>query len=110
MLEDVTPAAASMRVSIDPATGRLSVPQPGAAGLAPLWSLARMPAVMPAVVQLVDGSLMVDLSGIFLTSAVASIGWDGHPTLGCVDFGVDPEEYLRSLSLVTPPARAKVRE
>ena len=107
---EVMPATASMRVTIDPVTGRITVPGADAPGLQPLWSMSRLPSPPLPVVRLDDGSLMVDLTGIFLTNAVASIGWDGKPTLGCAEFGVDPQDYVRWLPLTAIPARAKVRE
>jgi len=104
------PATAAMRVAIDPVTGRFTMPAADATGLPPLWSIGRLPSTPLPVVRLEDGSLMVDLTGIFLTNAVASIGWDGKPTLGCAEFGVDPQEYARWLTLTAVPARAKVSE
>jgi hypothetical protein len=53
---------------------------------------------------------MVDLRGVFLTHAVASLGWNGHAALGCAEFGVDPLEYARWLTLTAPRVRAKVKE
>ena len=107
---DGTPATASMRVAIEPGTGRITVPGADATGLPPLWSMSRLPSAPLPVVRLEDGSLMIDLAGIFLTNAVASIGWDGKPSLGCAEFGVDPQETMRWLVLPAAPARAKVRE
>lgn len=108
-IEVIAPAPA-MRVSIDPATGRLSMPAPDVTALQPLWSVGRLPNAPLPVVHLADGSMMVDLEGIFLTNAVASIGWDGHPTIGCAEFGVDLAEYARMLSLTARPARARGSE
>ena len=107
---EVAPATAAMRVAIDPATGQITVPGADATGLQPLWSLSRLPSAPLPVVRLANGSLMIDLTGIFLTNAVASIGWDGKPTLGCAEFGVDPEEYVRWLTLTAAPKRVKVSE
>lgn len=108
-VEMMAPSAA-MRVAIDPETGHITVPGPDASGLMPLWSMNRLPNAPLPVTHLADGSLMIDLTGIFLTHAVASIGWHGRPALGCADFGVDPEEYARWLTLTAPPARAKAKE
>jgi len=106
---EVTGPAAAMRVTLDPATGQIVVPTPGAT-LEPMWSGLRLPSGPLPVVHLADGSLMIDLKGIYLTNVVGAIGWDGHPTMSCVDFGVDPVEYARWLTLIAPPARAKVKE
>lgn len=107
-VEDVTMPA--LRVGVDPVSGALVSPGPESGGLAPLWSASRLPSGPLPVVRLDDGSLMIDLRGIFLTNAVASIGWNGRPTLGCADFGVDPAQYARWLTLTARPARAKVKE
>jgi len=104
------PTTAAMRVAIDPVSGRITMPGADATGLPPLWSMSRLPSAPLPVVRLEDGSLMVDLTGIFLTNVVAAIGWDGKPTLGCAEFGVDPQEYVRWLTLTAVPARAKVSE
>jgi hypothetical protein len=107
---EVMPTTAAMRVAIDPVTGQITVPGKDAIGFQPLWSMGQLPSAPLPVVRLADGSLMVDLRGIFLTNAVASIGWDGHPTVGCAEFGVDPVEYARWLTLTAAPQRAKVSE
>jgi hypothetical protein len=99
-----------MRATIDPATGQIVVPTPGAPTLEPMWSDLRLPSAPLPVVHLADGSLMIDLKGIYLTNVVGAIGWDGHPTMSCLDFGVDPVEYARWLTLIAPPARAKAKE
>ena len=104
---EILPATSAMRVSIDPETGRLVVPGPEAARLEPL---GRLPQVLPPVVHKQDASLMVDLTGIFLTNAIASIGWNGRPVLSCTE-----PEMLEAMvpwltPLTAPPARAKVSE
>jgi hypothetical protein len=107
---EMAPTTASMRVAIDPVTGQITMPGEDGIGFQPLWSMSLVPSAPLPVVRLADGSLMVDLRGIFLTSAVASIGWNGRPTLGCAEFGVDPAEYARWLTLTAAPTRAKVSE
>jgi hypothetical protein len=103
---EILPFAPAMRVSIDPETGRLIAPGPEASRLEPL---GRMPENLPPVIHLPDGSLMVDLTGIYLTNAIASIGWDGRPALSCIEPAV-LESLGLWLPLTAPPARAKVRE
>ena len=106
----VEATAPTLRVAIDPVSGALTMPEPESGVFAPLWSLRRVPSGPLPVVRLADGSLMVDLTDIYLTNAVASIGLDGRPVLGCSEFGVDPIGYARWLTLTAPPVRAKVKE
>lgn len=103
---EILPFAPAMRVSIDPETGRLLAPGPEASRLEPL---GRMPENLPPVIHLPDGSLMVDLTGIYLTNAIASIGWDGRPALSCIEPAI-LESLVPWLPRTAPPARAKVGE
>jgi hypothetical protein len=97
-------------VAIDPATGRFVVPGPDVLELDPLWAAHRLPQAPLPVIRLEDGSLMMDLRGIFLTHAVATLGWDGRPTLGCFDTAVRHEDIAPWHTLLARPARAKGRE
>jgi hypothetical protein len=104
---EILPAAPAMRVSIDPETGRLIAPGPEDSRLEPL---GRMPAFLPPVVHMPDGSLMMDLTGIYLTNAIVSIGWDGRPVLSCVEPEMLDSMIFPWLTLTAPPVRAKVKE
>jgi len=104
---EILPAAAAMRIAIDPETGRLVAPGPEALRLEPLGS---MPGFQPPVVRMADGSLMLDLTGIYLTNAIASIGWDGRPVLSCVEPAALESLIPWLTPLTAPPVRAKAKE
>jgi len=79
------------------------------AGSIRLEPVGRMPEVLPPVLRMADGSLHVDLSGIFFTNAIAMLGWDGQPVISCVE--ASPEAFQRWLTVtaLTPTARGRAR-
>jgi hypothetical protein len=82
-----TPAGAALRVDRDPVTGTLTPAGPSADPmLLPLWSANMRPALdRLSAVMMADGSVMVDLTGIYLDFATAHREWDGRLVTGCDD-------------------------
>jgi hypothetical protein len=85
--QPVTRSVGSMQVAIDPATGRLQPPTPEEAqqlALALEHMLSQDTDALQ-VVQLPDGSLMVDLQDTFQDVAMATKDARGKVTLHCVN-------------------------
>jgi len=100
----VPPATAALRVDRDPVTGTLTPAGPTAdPSLMPLWSAGMRPSLerLP-VVRLSDGSMMVDLTGIYLDFATAHREWDGRIAADCDGMWVP--EILRPLTVAPTPA------
>jgi hypothetical protein len=97
------PATASMRVERDPVTGTLTPAGPTAdRSLLPLWATTMRPALERLTpTRLDDGSLMLDLSGIYLDFATARLDWSGHPVLEDSRLDYVPD-VLRPLAVPAP--------
>lgn len=99
-----TPASAAMRIERDPVTGTITPAGPSADRmLLPLWSQTMRPALDRLTPEaLPDGSLRLDLTGIYLDFATAQLGWDGRATVDC---DVWTPDVLRPLPVAPRPAR-----
>jgi hypothetical protein len=96
------PGFGAMTVERDPITGALSpIGSLKAREMLPLWAAAMRPSLDRPAVTLADGSLMVDLTGIYLDYAVAQAGWDGRPRVAC-----DAPFVPAVLLPIEPPATA----
>jgi hypothetical protein len=98
------PAAAALRVDRDPVTGTLTPAGPTSDPmLMPLWASGLRPALdRLTAVHLADGSMMVDLTGIYLDFATAHREWDGRVVAEC-DAAWVPE-VLRPIATSPAPA------
>ena len=96
-----SPTVNTLRVQRDPVTGSLTPAGPTADPmLMPVWSSSVRPALDHLqVVHMVDGSLMLDLSGIYLDYATATRDWNGRLVTSCDDTWVP--DVLRPLQ--APP-------
>ena len=103
-LPAAAPASAGMIVAIDPRTGALVRPSPEqirAATSGPTEALRRTPEGLVEILRS-DGAVGLDLQGRFQDYAVAQIGPDGKPVLGCLHADGNLRPTLRD-SLPVPP-------
>lgn len=94
--EKVVRTVAGQQVAIDPTTGRLRQPTAAeeAALSAALQEMFAQPVEEMQVVQLPDGTLMVELGDHFHNVALARIDQDGNVVIGCLLDAQSAEAFL----------------
>lgn len=81
------PGAAAMKIHVDPATGQLSAPAPGAVGALAAAPAERLPALKVEKVTTAAGGKKVRLDDRFMMEMTAKATPDGRPFATCTEAG-----------------------